>query len=559
MSTFAVTVPDIGDAKDVEVIEICVESGATIKVDDALIVIESDKASMEVPAPVAGVVVDIHANVGDLVNTGDMVLSLQQADPVLESTVDDLETKRDGGNDSDMQADSDEQPEVLGVEKHATLEESSHSESIAAAVEVRIPDIGKAKGVTVVEVLAVAGDEVSASDPLVVVESDKASMEIPSGIAGTVRSLCVNLNDEVEEGALIAVISSRAPALSSPLTQATATEGSTDGDGDKESTLPSQESVPTTPPELSPLEPRTSPRSRIYAGPSVRRMAREWGVNLALLSGSGEKGRILKEDVQNHIKSVLSNCSDSSVGIAEESIELPDFSQFGKVEEVPLSRVRVLGAQNLLQSWQRIVHVTQHDDADVTELEEFRAKLNADVEDGGTRLSPLPFVLKACAMTLVEFPAFNASLHPSLSSLIVKRYFHLGMAVDASDGLVVPVLRDVDKKGISELAHEANELAELARLKRLKPDHIQGATFTVSSLGTIGGTGFTPIINPPEVAILGVARLTIKPVWDGQAFQPRSVLPLSLSYDHRAINGAEAGRFMQSLIRKLSDIRHLAL
>ena len=260
-------------------------------------------------------------------------------------------------------------------------------------------------------------------------------MEIPSGIAGTVRSLCVKLNDEVEEGSLIAVISSRSPELSSPLTQSTATERFTD-DGDKESTLPSRESVQTTHPELFPLGSRTPPGSRIYAGPSVRRMARELGVNLALLSGSGEKGRILKEDVQNHVESGLFHGSDSAVEVAEGTIELPDFSQFGEVEEVPLSRVRVIGARNLLQSWRRIAHVTQHDDADVTELEEFRTKLNAEVEEGGTRLSPLPFILKACAMTLVEFPAFNASLHPSLNSLIIKRYFHVGMAVDTSEGLV---------------------------------------------------------------------------------------------------------------------------
>ena len=297
--------------------------------------------------------------------------------------------------------------------------------------------------------------------------------------------------------------------------------------------------------------------SSVYAGPAVRRMARELGVDLVRVNGSGARGRIVKEDVQSFVKTAMSSTVETVSAAALP--ELPDFSVYGEVEVAPLSRIRTAGAKNLSSSWAHVVHVTQHDEADVTDLEQFRSDMNADAKDRSDRLSPLPFILKATASTLLEFPTFNASIHPTLDKLTLKRYYHLGMAVDTPDGLVVPVIRDVDKKNVRTLAHETRELAELAVAKRLKPAQLQGASFTISSLGAIGGTGFTPIINPPEVAILGVANLATRPQWTGSEFVPRQVLPLSLSYDHRANDGADAGRFVQALKARLQDIRRLLI
>ena len=428
-------------------------------------------------------------------------------------------------------------------------------------LKVDIPDIGDAQDVEVIEICVNEGDEVQQDDALIVIESDKASMEVPSPGAGTVGAIAVSLGDLVNTGDLVLeleVDTSQLSIESEPDTPATPQTPET-----SEPVVALEDPIPPAPPpeavQTASDESGSRTSANVYAGPAVRRLARELGVDLTRVNGSGDGGRIVKDDVKSFVKGVFSGggAADALSGIPR--IELPDFSRFGEIEERPLTRMQAVGAQNLTRSWLNIVHVTQHDDVDVTDLEAFRAEQNSSASESAGRLSPLPFVLKAVAATLMEFPQFNSSIHPDMQKLIVKKYIHLGMAVDTEEGLIVPVIRDVDKKGIRQLSEESKELAEAARTRRLKPDQITGATFTVTSLGNIGGTGFTPVINAPEVAILGVARLDFRPVWNGVNFIPRQMLPLSLSYDHRAINGAEAGRFVQSLGRRLSDIRELVL
>ncbi|MDE0179531.1 MAG: 2-oxo acid dehydrogenase subunit E2, partial [Gammaproteobacteria bacterium] len=415
-------------------------------------------------------------------------------------------------------------------------------------VEIRLPDVGEAENVSVIEVAVAEGQTVAVDDLLVVVESEKASMEIPSPFAGTVVEVAVGEGDDVEEASLLVVL------------EAERTAG-----------LPSA-AVSTSPPEAQPVEPavpatapepiesppdRVATTAKVYAGPAVRRLARELGVDLATVNGSGARGRIVKDDVKSFVKHTLA--TPAATGLAIAPMEPVDFSRFGEVEIVPLSRIRARGAVNLHRSWQNVVHVTQHDDFDVTDLEAFRASLKDEAAAEGVKLTPLPLIMKACVRALEQHPQFNASLDPGVTSLILKRYHHIGFAVDTEDGLVVPVVRDAGGKGVYELAKEIARLSEAARTKKLKPEEMQGGCFTISSLGAVGGTGFTPIVNAPEVAILGVARLDTRPVWDGTAFVPRKILPVSLSYDHRAINGAEAGRFVVDLGKLLSDFRRLAL
>ena len=413
--------------------------------------------------------------------------------------------------------------------------------------EVAIPDIGDAEDVEVIEICVQPGDDVAENDALIVIESEKASMEVPAPFAGRVSEVLVALADHVNAGDAILRLEAVAEAAQAPAAAELP-------DGEPEQALQDREArVPAAPvPEPTAAN---APAGRVYAGPAVRRLARELGVNLATVTGSGSGGRILKDDVKAFVKQSLATPAAASLAPMPQI----DFTRFGAVDEQPLTRVRVRGAANLHRSWQHVVHVTQHDEADVTDLEAFRASLHAEAAERGAKLTPLPFLIKACIHVLRAHPHFNASLNADVTALIHKRYYHIGMAVDTDDGLVVPVVRDADRKGIFELAAETARLAQAAREKKLKPDELQGGSFTISSLGAIGGTGFTPIVNAPEVAILGVARLTTKPVWDGNTFKPRKMLPLSLSYDHRAINGAEAGRFMADLVATLSDIRRLAL
>ncbi|MDE0692086.1 MAG: 2-oxo acid dehydrogenase subunit E2 [Gammaproteobacteria bacterium] len=459
-------------------------------------------------------------------------------------------------------------------------------------MDVRIPDIGDAQDVEVIELCVAAGDTVAVNDALIVIESDKASMEVPAPAAGTVQEVLVSLGDLVNEGDAIVVLEAvavaagdaagteeaarEAPGAATPADETAAPQareprgGESDGlekligeldqliDSADAGTKSGDEARPgvTGAPAVEVTHDPSAPGAKVYAGPATRRLARELGVDLTDISGSGGHGRIVKDDVKAFVKQSMVAEAAPARGTAAPTI---DFSRFGEVEEVPLSRVQARGAANLARSWAQVVHVTQHDEADVTELESFRTSLRAEAQARDTKLTPLPLIMKACTRVLTDFPQFNASLNAEVTALIHKRYMHIGFAVDTEAGLVVPVVRDANAKGVWQLAGEIERLSAAAREGRLKPDEIQGGCFTISSLGAIGGTGFTPVVNAPEVAILGVARLTTKPVWNGEAFVPREILPLSLSYDHRAINGAEAGRFMAALTSLLADFRRLAL
>ena len=472
--------------------------------------------------------------------------------------------------------------------------------------EVRIPDIGDADEVYVIELCVAPGDAVGPDDALVVIESDKASMEVPAGVGGVVDALLVAVDDAVVEGQAIARIDAdqkgadaKANADAAESTAeiageeeraaaASAAKGERAADAVKaggevapkppaetsagqspQSTDPKHFSRPVAgkalphsqlvPPSAAAqpasLEAEESPGARVYAGPATRRLARELGAPLAEVTGSGARGRILKDDVKRYVKGRL---TAPSRGSGLPTLPEVDFARFGEIEVIPLSRIRIAGAQNLHRSWLNLPHVTQHDEADVTALEALRTSLKAEASERGLPLSPLPFIVKACCLALQAFPTCNASLDRAAANYILKRYYNIGIAVDTEQGLVVPVLKGVDGKGVWELAAEIADLAAKARSQRLPMNAMQGGTFSVSSLGAIGGTGFTPIINAPEVAILGVGRLVTKPVWDQDAFRPRKMLPLSLSYDHRAINGAEAGRFVAHLAELLADPGRLA-
>ena len=552
MSDFRVLIPDVGEAQDVEVIEICVEVGQQVEVDDALLVIESDKASMEVPSPKAGQVKSIDVKLGDIIDTGDLVAVLdvaatdaeprEIADPPPASAPND-ELEPEGATETAN--DSEAIPQPTTADGHGDL------------FEIRLPELGDVDDVEVIEVLVEVGQSVTSDQALIVLESDKATMEIPSSVEGVLESLEVAVGDKVTDHTLVATIKTSSKlAEAATITPQTPVDTPTVSAPELKRDAATQVTVEHAPPQDGTKQDRAA---AVYAGPAVRRLARELGVDLSVVKGSGVRGRIVKDDVKLYVKTEMLKpaVEVSSAGLPE--VEYPDFSRFGETEEVPLTRMQLRGAENLVRSWLNVVHVTQHDEADVTELEEFRVELNDQGQLGEQRLTALPFILKACASTLREHPRFNASINPSLKTLILKKYIHIGVAVDTTDGLVVPVIRDVLDKGLRDIATELESLSTAAREKKLTPDQISGASFTVSSLGRIGGTGFTPIINAPEVAILGVARLATKPVWDGSVFEPRKILPLSLSYDHRAINGAEGGRFMQSLVEKLGDVRRLIL
>jgi len=436
---------------------------------------------------------------------------------------------------------------------------------------VEIPDLGDVENVEVIELCISEGVAIEKGDPLIVLESEKASMEVPAPVSGVIEKILVQLEAKVSSGDPIAIIQPAATDASVEVEKVDAESVEAELPEPVETPKVLQPPATPQPPEIpestekaiSPtttattFETRTT-SSNLYAGPAVRKLARELGVDLGQITATGDKGRILKDDVKAYVKQRLVQSASSGNGMGVELLQLPDFTKFGEVEVVPLSRIRKRAAQNLHRSWLNVAHVTQHDEVDVTELETFRQELNqrAPKQD---RLTPLPFILKVCAVALQTYPQFNSSIDPSYDHLIQKKYYHLGVAVDTDDGLVVPVVRDVDQKGIVVISRDVKRLASLAVEKKLLPDDFSGATFTVSSLGLIGGTGFTPIVNAPEVAILGVGRLTTRPMWIKGAVSPRKMLPLSLSYDHRAINGVEAGRFMQFLRERLTEIRELLL
>ncbi len=548
-----IRVPDIGNGEG-EVIELLVKVGDRIEADQSLLTLESDKASMEIPAPKAGVIKSLKVKLGDRLKEGDELLELDV----------------DGDSAAPAASAAAAAPEAAAPAAPVAAAPAPAAAPAAASASVQdvaVPDIGSSGKAKIIELLVKVGDTVEADQSLLVLESDKASMEIPSPAAGVVESLSVKLDDEVGTGDPILklrVVGAAAPAAAAPSAPAPAAAG--------HSTPPS--AAPAVAAEVSAIAALsaaaanvTAPSrdsSKVHAGPAVRQLAREFGVELNAVSASGPHGRILKEDVQLFVKQQLQKAKAApAAGVIAGSgippIPEVDFSKFGAVEEVPMTRLMQVGASNLHRSWLNVPHVTQFDSADITELEAFRIAQKGTAEKAGVKLTVLPLLLKACAHLLKELPDFNSSLAPSGKALIRKKYVHIGFAVDTPDGLLVPVLKNVEQKSLLQLAAEAAALAEKARTKKLSADDMQGACFTISSLGHIGGTGFTPIVNAPEVAILGVSKATIQPVWDGQAFQPKLMLPLSLSYDHRVINGAAAARFTKRLGEVLGDIRTLLL
>ncbi len=541
-----IRVPDIGNGEG-EVIELLVKVGDRIEADQSLLTLESDKASMEIPAPSAGVITRLMVKLGDKLKTGDDLLELEI----------------EGAAASPAPVAQPATSSAPSAEPQPPVAAPAPAAAVSTAQDIRVPDIGSSGKAKIIELLVKVGDVVAPDQSLLVLESDKASMEIPSPAAGTVTALSVKLGDEVGTGDLILQLHSSSPAAS-PTASATPTAPSSSVAAPANVATPQAAATDIAPAETAAAASAPASTGKVHAGPAVRQLARELGADLAAVTASGPHGRILKEDVQLFVKQQLQKAKQVSTAGATGGAGIPpipevDFSKFGEIEEVAMTRLMQVGAANLHRSWLNVPHVTQFDNADISELEAFRIAQKAVAEKAGVKLTVLPFLLKACAHLLRELPDFNSSLAPSGKALIRKKYVHIGFAVDTPDGLLVPVLRDVDKKSLLQLAAEAAELAEKARTKKLSPDAMQGACFTISSLGHIGGTGFTPIVNAPEVAILGVSKASMQPVWDGKAFQPRLLLPLSLSYDHRVINGAAAARFTKRLSDVLADIRTLLL
>lgn len=549
MSNEIIKVPDIGSSDEVEVIEISVKAGDRIEVETTLIVLESDKASMDIPSPVAGVIKAVLISEGDKVTEGT---------PIFEMEVEGAATAPTAKPEATEAAKAPE-PVI------AMAEAAPAAPATVGRQEIRVPDIGTSEAVEIVELAASVGDELKVEDALITLETDKASMDVPSPFAGKLVELAVKVGDKVSEGDLIGVIEV-AGAVTAPATSASEANKTETSQPEIVSSLPAATKLAAavSKPEAAKLEATAVTSGKVHAGPAVRMLARELGVDLTQVAGSGPKGRIVKEDLQDFVKRVMQQTKATSGtavvgGAGIPPIPLQDFSQFGEVEEKPMGRLLKAGAVNLHRSWLNVPHVTQFDEADITDLEDFRKSVKAEAEKQGARLTPLPFMIKACALALKAFPQFNVSLGGAGDTLIWKQYINIGFAVDTPDGLLVVVVKDADKKSIYDLARESADLAARAQKKQLKGEDMKGGCFTISSLGSIGGTAFTPIVNAPEVAILGVSKASMKPVWDGKAFLPRLMLPLSLSYDHRAINGADAARFTAYLAQQLSDIRKMLL
>jgi pyruvate dehydrogenase E2 component (dihydrolipoamide acetyltransferase) len=547
-----VLVPDVGDAAEVEIIEILVSVGDVIAKDDSLVVLESDKASMEIPTPEGGKVVSIAVKEGDIVDEGTLIIELEIAtavEPAMQSAANEKNTPKTV---------SDESQEVMAAQESDQVSPVQASSAPKEQI-IAVPDVGGADEVLVTDVLVKVGDALEAEDSLVVLESDKASMEIPTPVAGEVLEILVEEGAEVKEGdALVRLMAADQTSDPSETASAPAVSAAT-----VEAVPLKPVSTPAAPQPVATLASSLETSAKVHAGPAVRKQAREYGVDLGEVIPSGQKSRILKEDIHNFVKQRLSEPSSKSSADAVSGGIPPipdvDFSRFGVTEMVQLSRIRKASAKNLHRSWVNVPHVTQFDEADITELEAFRKSQNIELAKTGNKITPLAFLVKACVNALIKYPQFNASIESSFDHMVYKKYYNIGVAVETPDGLVVPVIKDADKKGVIQVAQETAELAALAREKKLPMDAMQGGTFSISSLGGIGGTAFTPIVNAPEVAILGVSKSKMAPVYDGIEFQPRNILPLSLSYDHRAIDGAEAARFTAHIAQVLSDLKRLIL
>ncbi|RMW17926.1 Dihydrolipoamide acetyltransferase [Pseudomonas syringae pv. tagetis] len=546
-----IRVPDIGNGEG-EVIELMVKVGDRIEADQSILTLESDKASMEIPAPKAGVIKTMKVKLGDRLKEGDELFELEVEGEAAAAPAPAAEPAAAPAA-AEKPADAAPAPAAAAAPAPAAS---------ASVQDIHVPDIGSSGKAKIIELMVKVGDSIQADQSLITLESDKASMEIPSPAAGVVESIEVKLDQEVGTGDLIlklkvegaAPAAAPAPAASAPAAAPAKAEAAS---------APAAAPAPKAEAAPAPAAPAKD-GAKVHAGPAVRQLAREFGVELSAVSATGPHGRVLKEDVQVYVKTMMQKAKEAPAGGASGGSGIPpipevDFSRFGEIEEVPMTRLMQLGASGLHRSWLNIPHVTQFDQADITDLEAFRVAQKGAAEKAGVKLTVLPLLLKSCAHLLKELPDFNASLAPSGKAVIRKKYVHIGFAVDTPDGLLVPVIRDVDQKSLLQLAAEAAALAEKARNKKLTANDMQGACFTISSLGHIGGTGFTPIVNAPEVAILGVSKATIQPVWDGKAFQPKLMLPLSLSYDHRVINGAAAARFTKRLSELLADIRTILL
>ena len=558
MAIKIVTVPDLGGAQSVDVIELNVAPGDTVELEDSLIVLESDKATMDVPSPHAGTLVQYLVADGDTVKVGDSIAEIEISAEVT--------------NNAETESVSEIKNEQI-TEPAASATQVADA-AIAAATSaleqlIVVPDIGSDDEIDVIEISVAIGDQIEEGDTLIVLESDKATMDVPSSHAGTVIDILAAEGDKLRTGSQVAILQvAGAEIVNEPEPEAKASVAA-------ESAVPIVASMPSTKtgstdlttsknPSVPPvIRTEDSATSSVYAGPAVRMLARELGVDLDNVSGKGPRGRIQKDDVNAYVKSALNNSSSSpaSAGTGSGIPVVPaiDFSQFGEIEAVKLSKIQKLTANNMQRNWLNVPHVTQFDDADITELEDFRKSLKAEGEKRGIRVTPVAFLVKAIAASLHANPEFNRSLAGDGDHYIQKHYINVGMAVDTPRGLVVPVIKGANQKGIWEISEDIMSLAGLARDGKLKPSDMQGGCFTLSSLGAIGGTGFTPIVNSPEVGILGVSKSQIKPIWSGTEFVPRLMLPLCLSYDHRVINGGDAGRFMTHLVKHLSDIRYLAL
>ncbi|NVF13169.1 pyruvate dehydrogenase complex dihydrolipoyllysine-residue acetyltransferase [Vreelandella maris] len=555
--TVDIKVPDLGGSDNVEIIEVAVSEGDEVEAEDTLITLESDKASMDVPSPHSGKIVSFTVKEGDTVSEGDVIGQMEIAG--------------EGGDDAE-EASEEQATSQASNEPEEPAEEDDQEEAASGEPErkeIRVPDISGASDVPIIEIGVAVGDEINEEDPLITLESDKASMDVPSPYKGKLLELTVKEGDTVSEGDVIGYIEVAASGggkKAAPKKAAPEKAAPEKAQQSKTSAKPSESPAGTPSPEAQMAAHKPRDGKLVHAGPAVRMLARELGVDLELVKPSGPKDRVLKEDVQSYVKQAIANQGKAQPGTAAASggagippIPEVDFSQFGEVEEKPMGRLLKMGATNLHRSWLNVPHVTQFDEADITELEAFRKAMKAEVEAQGAKLTPLPFMVKACAFALRKFPQFNVSLKGDGETLVWKNYVHIGIAVDTPDGLMVPVVRDADKKSLVEIAKEMADLGKKAQTKKLKRDEMTGGCFTISSLGSIGGTAFTPIVNAPEVAILGVSKAQMKPVWDGSAFQPRLMMPLSLSYDHRAINGADAARFTAFLADVLTDIRRLLL
>ena len=548
MAIEKITVPDLGEASDVEVIELLVTVGQQVAENDSLLVLESDKAAMEIPAPMAGIVKSIAINLGDTVSTGVEILSLE-----VESNNASAEPVADVAADETQQAPQVDEPSPKAAPASGKAEQPASIESV-----VTVPDLGTDDEVDVIEIHVSAGDRLEADQPLLTLESDKAAMEVPSPQAGEVLEILVKVGDKVKTGAEVLKLSAAAggdvaPAQEAPAASTEASGKAADDSRPMPASEPSQPSQPAA--QNIPVSVEST---KVYAGPAVRKLARELGVDLALVQGSGARSRVVKEDIHAFVKTRINGAPTGSVAVAP-AVPDVDFSQFGPIEELPRTKLQKVTAINMQRNWSTVPHVAQFNEADVTALEDFRNELRPEAEKKGVKLTFLPFLLKACAKALAEYPQFNVSLHSSGEFVIQKKYCHIGVAVATEAGLVVPVIRDVDTKTIYELAREVSELTAKAKSRKLTLEEMQGACFTISSLGAIGGTGFIPIINAPEVAILGVARTEIKPVYANGEFVPRKMLPLTLCYDHKALNGVDGGLFADYLVKLLGDIRRLAL